>query len=736
MVQKRYPYRYLDAYTADDADLYFGRANEIRSLAEQVGARSAQSAHRHTVLLGPPGAGKSSLLQAGLTPYLWQQGTAVVTLHPGDGALFRVVHTPQGRQVSDPLAVSELACQVEAQRAVLAFDQMEPFFDLVPADEIRAFAADLASVLAERTGLNVLWVCRERDLYRLDLLSEHLPDVMDTRVHLGHLSPEQARQAIVEPAAAAGIDYQEDLLPNLLAALGPDQVAASRLQIVCRALWQRLPKGEATITAQVYRSLGGVRAILSNYLDDLLSELSDEEDQDVGRALLKEMVELDDPGSAWKRRAPKADQLQRLIGDGPERLERLLAFWQSRGVIQPIAQGTAYGLSSPFLIGRVSEWAQEDKWATKDVRDMLRQALTDHWRSGKLIEKPGLGRLWQHRTRMHFSDEELTLVLRSALARGYQWRAWVGFAAGPGVSIWPIVRQALESEEPASRSSAVAALGALEGPQVVELLETALTDPYPNVRGMAREALARAGTPQARQVLKDHPPVDMVLIPAGVFVMGSGRGGDESPAREVFCDAFYIDRCPTTNAEYAKFVEETGHPPPEHWARQGGSYLPGRDNHPVAYVCWFDARDYVTWARKRLPTEAEWEKAARGTDGRVYPWGNRFNSQYCNTDESEYWDTTPVEAFSPDGDSPYGVTDMAGNVWEWVADWYDRDAYAHASDRNPRGPEMGKTKVLRGGSWDFSANEARCAVRNHEYPGPRHGLIGFRCASDVLAEEQ
>jgi formylglycine-generating enzyme required for sulfatase activity len=731
MAHKRCPYLYLDAFTQENADLFFGRHEETRHLAERA------TSHRHTVLFGPPGAGKSSLIQAGLTPHLWQQGIAVYTLHPGEADLdFCPVHAPQPDGAFGPLPLRNLARQIPSdQDAVLAFDQMERFFDRASPDEVRSLAAELSDILADRPALYVVWVCRERELYQLDRFAGHLPDVMNVRVHLGHLGSGQARQAIVGPAEAVGIQYQEELLSNLLTALGPDEIAAPKLQIVCRALWQHLPDGKTTITAQIYRSLGGARAILSNHLDDLLSELSDEEDQDVARALLKEMVELDDPSSAWKLRVPRSGELERLTGDNPQRMEHLLAFWQTHGVIRPVSEAPAYRLSSPFLIGRVSEWAQEDKWATKDVRDLLRQALTDHWRTGKLLEKPGLGRLWQHRTRMRFSDEELALILRSALARGYQWRAWVGFAAGSAVSIWPIIRQALESEEPASRSSAVAALSALQGPEVVDLLKTALGDPYPNVHGLARETLARLKTPQAYEALRHHPPPDMVLVPEGTFIMGSDRGGDESPVREVTLDTFYIDRYPVTNAEYAKFVQETGHPPPEHWTRQGGTYLPGRDSHPVAYVCWFDARDYAAWARKRLPTEAEWEKAARGTDGRVYPWGDRFNSQYCNTDESEYWDTTPVDAFSSDGESPYGVADMAGNVWEWVSDWYDRDYYSHAPDRNPQGPEMGKTKVVRGGSWDFSADEARCAVRNHEYPGPRHGLIGFRCAADFFPEE-
>ncbi len=732
MTARANPYLYLDPFTLDEADLFFGRQRETADLAKAV------MDNRHTVLFGPAGVGKSSLVQAGLTPRLDDLQVGVYVLHPcARDNTFSLAHTPEGSLFSESAALEEVLGRYvhPAQPAVLAFDQLERLLD-GPRDDLLAFSRSLAGLMDVHSEYRVLWICRDQELYRLDRLSSALPDILTVRCPLDHLTPEQAREAIVEPARQVRVSVADALVDTLLSALGPIEIAAPRLQVVCCALWRQRPAEATILDIDMYRALGGAKAILSGYLDDVISELADEEDQDVARALLKEMVELDDPSSAWVPRVPRSSELARLTGDNPARLDRLLAFWQDQGIVRSAPAAGTYGLSSSFLIGRVSEWAQEDMWATKDVRDMLRQALIDHWRAGKLIDKSGLGRLWQNRARMHFSAEELALILHSSLARGYQWRAWAGFASGSDVSIWPIVRQALESREPVSRSSAVVALGALRGPQVVEMLQTALTDTYPNVRGLAREALARAGTPQASEALHAHPPVDMVLVPAGTFLMGSDQGGDESPARSVYLDAFYIDRYPVTNAEYHKFVQDTGHPPPEPWARHGGTFPPGRDNHPVAYVCWFDARDYATWARKRLPTEAEWEKAARGSDGRIYPWGDRFNSAYCNTDESEYWDTTPVDAFSPGGDSPYGIADMAGNVWEWVADWYERDYYAQAPDRNPAGPEIGKTKVLRGGAWDFGGREARCSARNHEYPGPRHGLIGFRCAADAPLESQ
>jgi len=149
----------------------------------------------------------------------------------------------------------------------------------------------------------------------------------------------------------------------------------------------------------------------------------------------------------------------------------------------------------------------------------------------------------------------------------------------------------------------------------------------------------------------------MVLVPAGEFYFGPDRVKLTLPD-------FYIDRYPVTNAEYKKFVEATGAPEPTHWRR--GTWPEGKADHPVVNVTWEQAAAYAEWAGKRLPTEEEWEKAARGTDGREWPWGSTFDPSRCNTNESGIWDTTPVGKYSPAGDSPYGAADMAGNVWEWI----------------------------------------------------------------------
>ncbi len=205
---------------------------------------------------------------------------------------------------------------------------------------------------------------------------------------------------------------------------------------------------------------------------------------------------------------------------------------------------------------------------------------------------------------------------------------------------------------------------------------------------------------------KDNRP--MVLIPAGEFLAGPDRV-------KASVEAFYIDRTPVTNADYKKFVVAAGWEEPAHWRR--GTWPEGKADHPAVQVTWESAAAYAGWAGKRLPTEEEWEKAARGTDGRVWPWGSTFLKDRCNTSESEIWDTTPVGKYSPAGDSPYGLVDMAGNVWEWVG---------------------GKTSPLRmplrGGDWLDDAQQATTFFRRMHTPKRKNDFVGFRCAIDGSAQ--
>ena len=275
-------------------------------------------------------------------------------------------------------------------------------------------------------------------------------------------------------------------------------------------------------------------------------------------------------------------------------------------------------------------------------------------------------------------------------------------------------------------------------------------------------------SPDLEKILKD-----MVLIPAGEFLMGSPEGEgafDEHPQHVVYLDDYYIDKYEVTNEQFNEFVETTGYvtdaerkgygevwnpkeysplisynaagvnwrcpntwrtdtsPHPKVWDNY---HLANKMNYPVIQTSWNDAQAYVTWAGKRLPTEAEWEKAARETDGRKWPWGNVFDLNigdvtiHTNISGDE---PLPVGRF-PTGISPYGVYDLAGNVQEWVADWYAPNYYERSPKNNPKGPETGEFRVIRGGSWkQFKSHHVLNANRVYQLPDYSSNFVGFRCA--------
>lgn len=227
----------------------------------------------------------------------------------------------------------------------------------------------------------------------------------------------------------------------------------------------------------------------------------------------------------------------------------------------------------------------------------------------------------------------------------------------------------------------------------------------------------------------------MAVIPAGQFWMG--RDGtealeDERPRHQAWLDAYSMDVYEVTTARYAKFLSATGRQPPLFWEQVD---LSVHGDRPVVGVSWPDAEAYCRWEGKRLPTEAEWEKAARGTDERRYPWGNQPPkadlANYALGARFSYGQVLmPVVRYEK-GKSPFGLYNLAGNVWEWVQDWYEGDYYERSPERNPQGPEQGQFKVLRGGSWSELPKYLLTYGRFKLPPNTRNSYTGFRCAKSV-----
>ena len=278
------------------------------------------------------------------------------------------------------------------------------------------------------------------------------------------------------------------------------------------------------------------------------------------------------------------------------------------------------------------------------------------------------------------------------------------------------------------------------------------------------------GCAEKKAVVKATPPEDksslnnMVFIPSGTFIMGGDKGEMfEGPSRKVSLDGYYIDKYEVTNALYQRFVNEEGYENQKYWSQEGWEWkkmerisYPGfwlgreyaksqfawdyhKADQPVAGVSWYEAEAFCRWAGKRLPTEAEWEKAARGEDGRTYPWGEEPPD--CSYASYAGCRRYPALVGSYEkGKSPYGLYDTAGNVWEWVADWFTVDYFREDREKavmdNPKGPEKGDLKTRKGGGWYYEARSIKTYTRwrnppgYRDYPSVKGCPIGFRCAKD------
>ncbi len=729
----RIPYPGPRPFESNEQNLFFGRDREILELASLV------TAHRVVLIYAQSGAGKTSLLNAGLIPALRAEGFEVLPVARMRGLVregsdvretmnIYVVNTLMSWLEDRPESILLGSLSISAflrERAhptdrqglplprVIIFDQFEELFAFYPERwrEREGFFHQVAGALEADPLLRVLFVMREDCLASLDPYARAMPDQLRNRFRLELLRAEPATLAVERPVISVGRSFASGVAHELVQELLKIKVESARgeiieatgefvepvqLQVICQNLWIDLPPDTKIITIDHLKAFGNVGEALKGFYE----------------------------------RAVKTTAKETRVG------ERDLRNWFERHLVTPAdTRGTVF--------------------RGKERTEGIPNAAVDVLENQHLIRAElRAGARWYELTHDRFihsiqiSNEEWRFARSRRLARIGLVAGLVLFFIVMALVIYALdvsaksTRLAQDAVEWSAAYQTSVAQNPTPKPQPSPENRLTFSPPLPGTPTLNLLATAQAiGTIAARELPPPTPRsgeervignAPMMFVPAGEFTMGSNDGWDnEKPPHTPYLDAYWIEKFLVTNVQYRKCVDSGKCSIP--WLSRSNtrnSYYGNTqfDDYPVIWVSWNDARSFCEWAGKRLPTEAEWEKAARGSDGRIYPWGDAFDPSKLNFIENGPGDTTAVGSFST-GVSPYGVMDMAGNVFEWVADRYSIDYYPVSPKSNPTGPSSGDSRVLRGGSWQASKLLTRSAYRAWGTPELKLSTVGFRCAT-------
>lgn len=695
------PYMGLRYFDTSDADLFYGRDALTGELLARV------QKEPFLAIVGASGSGKSSVARAGLIP-AWKKENA------GRGAIHVVTPTARPleslaasltRESESVTATSTLIDDMQKDarslrlyvrkvlsssgdsNLLLVVDQFEETFTLCkdPAER-KAFIENLLSLVdgdAERGAARVVLTLRA-DFYHQCAEYEGLRSALEKhQAYIGAMTRDELREAILQPAQRNGWDFQPGLVDLILGDVGTEPGALPLLSHALLETWKR--RQGRTLTLQGYGEAGGVKKAIAQTAESVYDGLSPEE-QTIARGIFLRLTELGE-GVQDTRRRVKMDELAQATNH--DLVEKVLKTLTDARLVT--AEQDSAEVAHEALI---REWGTLRKWLDED-----RESLRLHRHLTESAQE------WQRRGRE-----------AGELYRGTRLKQIQEWMKGHSDQLSPLEMEFLKASQNVKSRERLRWV-ALSGVGVILLLAAVLAQ-----MGYFNPFM--------------YPPVDMeeywVIIPAGEFEMGSESGSeDETPVHTLYLDAFEIGLYEVTNRQYAQCVQARICPAVPDMGE-------GKELHPVVNVNWYNAETFCEWVGGRLPTEAEWEKAASWDDQaktkRTYPWGETIDCSYANyygqDGESDFCagDTTPVGSYER-GKSPYGLSDMTGNAWEWVSSLYMPYPYDATDGREDM--SSSDTRVLRGGSWLDFVDLVRSAYRNWDDPTNTYLSIGFRCSRSL-----
>jgi len=691
------PFKGLQYFDVEDSFLFFGREALTRDLLEHI------RDHQFLAVVGASGSGKSSVVRAGLVAALrgqpnWQIHVVTPTARPletlalkltSDSESVTAAKTLREDMRADPeclhLYARRLLPADSQARLLLVVDQFEELFTQCrDASEREAYITNLMTAASpQQDGPITVVLTLRADFYHHCMEYQALRTALEKyQKNIGTMTEAELRQAIEAPAAQAGWIFEPGLVDLMLRDVSDEPGALPLLSHALLATWGR--RRGRTMTLAGYSDAGGVHGAIAKTAEQTYQRLSPEQ-RTIARNIFLRLTELGEGTQDTRRRA----SLDELVGNQQDRppVDAVLKALADARLVTTGAEGAEVAHEA-----LIREWPTLRLWLDED-----REALRVHRHLTESAQS------WEARGR-----DSGDLYRGTRLAQCTDWAKNTTSALSPLEKEFITASQAaLAKERHAARLRWAGIAGALL---------------------FAAAILVLALTGQFNRLIYHPLPMEWIQVPAGKFMMGREFGeSDESPVHEVYLDTFEIGKYEVTNQQYKQCV------------RAGVCGRPGNQRysttefarHPVTDISWYDEEAFCSWVGGRLPTEAEWEYTARGTDERTYPWGEGIDDTFANYASD---DTTEVGSYEK-GVSPFGAYDMAGNVWEWTADWYSENYYAISPVSNPTGPEDGDyKKVLRGGSWDEDVLNLRVSGRAWGNPdGTWLYVVGFRCARSVAS---
>ncbi len=750
----RNPYKGLQAFKAADVGDFFGRDALITELLAAV--HDKKRAARLIALLGASGSGKSSVMMAGVLPRLqaahpdWTFLTPIVpSANPLEKLSIMLARQFGNKAQLDirkelednsTRGLHRLACEISDKPVVLYIDQFEEIFTLVEQEADRRHFIDLlTTAMTEPDGVLIVLMSMRADFYDRPLQFTPFGKLIETHhIAITPMTLADLYDVVQKPAQLPDVrlSFDDGLVTEMVFAVREETAALPLLQFTLDQLFEK--RADDRLTTQAYQEIGGIQGALAQHADSTYRNLPSDQHRSLARALFLRLIE---PGQTeqdtTRRRAtyneltlPDAEQTRILQ-------ETAAAFVNARLLVSDQSGDTrTVEVSHEALIrewGRLREWlhaAREDlrlqKSLVADVAEWQRRGQpADMLYRGTVLAE---AQTWAERNRA--SRDETAFLEKSHRTENERQRreavtrrnfryALLGLVgvivfASVGLAVIFAQNNAKLQAEVAFTNLEINRFSTLRAGDVIVPLGTQTPGFFEPT--MTAVAILNAHNPSlAENQMTDEYGVDMVRVPAGCFFMGSDRGSsDEQPTHEICFDApFWIDKTEVTQADFARLGGVQAAPPG----------FTG-DDLPVETITWTEALDFCETREGRLPTEAEWEYAARGPDNLVYPWGSEFIADNVVYRENSNSQTAPVGS-RPDGASWVGALDMSGNVWEWTLS-EDRD-YPYDSDDGRENISSDARRVVRGGAWYVDDFSLRAANRISYDPTITDVFLGFRC---------